>query len=317
MLNRFIHFKLGLWVLLTMTAFAGNSFICRLALATTTIDPVSFTSIRLLSGALGLVIIVVCMQFFSKAMRVSTSTILHCDKYNLWGCLSLFLYALLFSLAYIKLDAGVGALLLFGFVQLTMLGWAVIRGDKVSNREWLGIIIALIGLFILLAPNEFSPDLQASTFMALSGVCWAIYTLNGKFRKTSSTNNSATAPPVALNATLNTAKNFTLALPLVLLSLFIVHTFTNTQTMIHLPFNGIVLASLSGIVTSAAGYSLWYTILPRLNVTTAACAQLSVPILAAIGGVVLINETISLRFLVATIITLTGITVTVFAKRKS
>jgi len=304
--------KTAFLIFLAMLAFAGNSFICRLALANNAIDPISFTSIRLVSGALGLMLIVLIMPSLSTQMgnhsldKTSNRSFFRFSKSNIIGSLMLFIYAILFSLAYINLDAGVGALLLFGSVQLTMLGFNLLNGGKISIMETFGIVIASLGLVILLAPNEFSPDLTASAVMILSGIAWAFYTLNGQ--------SNATIDP-----TINTAKNFMLTIPLVLISLFIALSFFSLDSFSKLSFNlslnGILLASLSGIVMSALGYSIWYAVLPKLSITVAACAQLSVPVLAAIGGFILIDEALTYRFLIATVLTLMGITITVFAKK--
>lgn len=292
-------------IFLAMSAFAGNSFICRLALASDAIDPISFTSIRLISGAIGLLTITVVMSMSAptnSSDKTQSFALFTFDKSNVIGSLMLFIYAILFSLAYIKLDSGVGALLLFGTVQLTMLGFNLLKGGKISAFESLGIILASIGLVILLAPNEFSPDLTASGLMVLSGIAWAFYTLNGQTASTS-------------NPTINTAKNFTLTIPLVVIGLLITLSTSELVDFNKLSLYGVFLASLSGIIMSALGYSIWYAVLPKISITIAACAQLSVPVLAAIGGFILIDETLSLRFFIATVLTLSGIAVTVFAKK--
>lgn len=300
--------KTAFLILLAMSAFAGNSFICRLALASNTIDPISFTSIRLISGAFSLMLIVQIMPLFSSKVtenafvKTSKPSLFNFNKSNISGSLMLFVYAILFSLAYIELDAGVGALLLFGSVQLTMLGFNWLKGGKVSIIEVFGIAIASLGLIVLLAPNEFSPNLIASSLMVLSGIAWAFYTLIGQSSS-------------SVNPTLNTAKNFTLTIPLVLALLLITFTFFTVNSFNKLSVNGVLLASLSGVVMSAVGYSIWYAVLPKLSIIVAACAQLSVPILAAIGGFILIDETLTLRFLVATVLTLSGISITVFFKK--
>ena len=299
--------KTAFFIFLAMLAFAGNSFICRLALASNAIDPVSFTSIRLISGALGLMLIVLMVPIVSASPSSSRSlseqtSLQNVNKSNIIGSLMLFIYAILFSLAYIKLDAGVGALLLFASVQLTMLGFNIVNGGKLSLIEAMGMFIASLGLIVLLAPNEFSPDVNASALMVLSGIAWAFYTLNGQSRS-------------ANNPTVNTAKNFLLTMPWVLLSLVMVYYFSHFDNTLNLSLNGVLLAVISGVVTSALGYSIWYAVLPKISITIAACAQLSVPVLAAIGGFILIDETLTWRFLIATILTLSGIAITVFAKK--
>ena len=290
-----------------MSAFAGNSFICRLALASDAIDPISFTSIRLISGALGLLLIILITPTFSanasnENRSIPFLSLLRFEKTNYIGSLMLFIYAVLFSLAYIKLDAGVGALLLFGTVQLTMLGFNLLNGGKVSVFEGFGIILASLGLIILLAPNEFSPDLIASGLMILSGIAWAFYTLNGQVKS-------------AFHPTVNTAKNFTLTIPLVIISVLISLYVSELVDLNKLSVYGIFLASLSGMIMSALGYSIWYAVLPKISITIAACAQLSVPVLAATGGFILIEETLTLRFFIATILTLLGIAITVLCKK--
>ena len=276
--------KLFCLTLLAMIAFAANSVLNRLALAGELIDPASFAVIRLFSGAIILCLIVL--------VRSDNRTSLFTCKRNL-SVGALLAYMLGFSFAYVSLDTGVGALILFGGVQITMFAGAVIVRESVSRLKWIGALVAASGLAWFLWPTpdaEISPT--GAGLMGIAALGWGIYSLMGRG---------------AENATAETAANFALAAPFSLLALFALAP--------NVTFEGFVLACLSGIVTSGLGYALWYAVLPRLASSTAAVAQLSVPIFATLGGVAFLSEDLTLRFVMAALIVLGGIGLSVVKPR--
>lgn len=268
--------------LVAMLAFAGNSVLCRLALSpdsSAIIDPASFSAIRLLSGAVTLLLIVLWRERRLPPMAGS------------WGgAAALFVYLLGFSYAYVQLDTGVGALILFGVVQLVMLFAALRAGHRLQLAEIAGLMLALVGLLLLLLPGATRPNLPGALLMALAGAGWALYSLAGR---------DAGAPLLA------TWGNFMRALPLLGL-LLVVPVFLPDQP---LRFNtaGVWLALASGSVTSALGYAIWYRALAGLKVTQAGVVQLSVPVLAALGGVWFVGEALSLRLIYSGALVLGGI----------
>lgn len=282
------RFSLILLTSLALIAFAGNSVLNRLALASGSIDAASFTLVRLLSGA--------CLLSLILLVRGRTS-----DEQN-WmnvkgswaGALSLLGYALLFSFAYIVLDAGLGALLLFVSVQITMLGWGLKMGERLSGMAWLGLFAALIGLFILLWPSErqMLPPLAVIAMIG-SGVSWGIYSLLGRG---------------SVDPTAQTGGNFIRAsgVALILFTVWIGIAPQFDAPLFVTP-EGLVWASLSGAVTSGLGYAIWYAVLPSLSANRAGVLQLSVPPLAALGGILFLGEALSARFVLASLIILGGI----------
>ena len=264
--------------LLAMIAFAGNSLLCRLALKRTTIDAASFTFIRILSGAVALWIIVI----------ISKGT---WRKAGSWAsALALFAYAAAFSFAYISLSAGTGALLLFGAVQATMILWGLRTGERMRTRQWLGLALAVGGLVALLFPGLSAPPINGALLMICAGIAWGIYSLRGK---------GAGDPATA------TAGNFLRAVVL-----------ATGLSMALLPWlkldrGGIGYAILSGAIASGVGYLIWYSALPELKAASAATVQLSVPVLAAAGGILFLGEPITLRFLLASLAVLGGIALVV------
>ena len=271
------------YTVLAMLAFAGNSIICRLALRDAAIDPASFTGIRLAAGALALVLI------FAVTRR-GQSVAGHGD----WAAgLMLFLYAVLFSYAYISLNAAAGALILFGFVQATMIVMALAAGDRPSASEWLGWLLALGGLAWLLLPGAEAPPLGGALLMAASGIAWGVYSIQGR------------AQSDALAAT---TANF--ARTLIAVALLAVLT---TGAMRMTPA-GVLLAILSGALTSGVGYVLWYAALDYLSSIQAALVQLSVPAIAAVAGVLLLAEPLSSRLVFAGLLILGGICLAVLGK---
>ncbi|MDQ3314717.1 MAG: DMT family transporter [Verrucomicrobiota bacterium] len=270
--------------LMAMTAFAGNSLLCRLALKHTSIDAASFTSVRIVSGAITLWLVV--------NLRGGVR-----QRAGSWAsALALFVYAGAFSFAYLSLSAGTGALLLFGAVQATMISWGLRTGERLRIRQLVGLAFALGGLVALLLPGLSAPPIRGSILMLSAGLAWGIYSLRGK---------SAGDPATA------TAGNFLRAVPLAaLLSIALL-------PWVRLDRAGIVYAVLSGAIASGLGYAIWYTALPGLKATSAATVQLSVPILAAAGGVLFLGEWITLRLLVASVAVLGGIALVVTEKRRA
>lgn len=267
-----------LLTLLAMLAFAGNSLLCRLALTRTGIDAASFTGLRILAGALVLALVV---QLRSGPRERAGS----------WpSALALFAYAAAFSFSYLNLTAATGALLLFGAVQATMIGYGRWKGERLRGRQALGFLLAVAGLVGLLLPGLSAPPLQGALLMIGAGMAWGIYTLRAK----------GSGDPLCA-----TAGNFMRAV---------------------LPAGGFALALLpwasldpagagyalaSGALASGLGYAVWYTALPALKVTSAATVQLSVPVIAAVGGIVFLGEPVSLRLLLASVVILGGIALVV------
>lgn len=266
---------------LAMLAFAANSILCRIALNGGFIDPASFTSLRLFSGAL-----VLAIFFFGKGDTFQISSL----RPNLVPGMMLFVYAACFSFAYVDLSVGAGALILFGMVQLTMVTVGTVNGERQSVVTILGMLIALGGLVYFLLPGATTPSLSGALLMGLSGIAWGIYSLLGR----------RAADPV-----LNTARNFAVATPLALI-LGLFHL-----TELSLSLSGIALAITSGAAASAMGYIIWYRVLPELRTATASTIQLSVPVLAALIAIIFMGETVTQRFVIATITILGGIWMTI------
>jgi len=266
-----------LWpALFSLVAFAANSIFCRLALRDGAIDAESFTVVRLASGAVFLLLLI---RLRKPGMALGGS----------WkGGLALYLYAYLFSVAYLQLGAGVGALVLFGAVQITMFAFAWLRGERLSARTLLGMLIAFAGLVLLLLPGAEAPPLLSALVMAASGVAWGVYSLLGR----------GSPNPLA-----DTAGNFVRSLPLLLVLGIVMLALART----HVSPAGLLYALASGALASGAGYALWYGVVKQLSAQQAATMQLSVPVIAALGGVVLIGEPMSLRLLLASLVVLGGV----------
>ncbi|MEO6609711.1 MAG: DMT family transporter [Aestuariivirga sp.] len=269
---------------LAMLAFAGNSILCRLALKTTAIDAASFTSFRLLSAAASLWLIL--------AISKKTTNI----QGNWPSALALFVYAAGFSFAYINLKAGTGALLLFGSVQTSMISYGLWRGERFNVLQVGGFLLAILGLVVLVLPGLSAPPLSSSALMILAGGAWGIYSLRGR----------GSGDP-----TMMTAGNFIRTLPMAaVLSLV-------CWSQMQLDTKGTLLAVASGAITSGIGYAIWYSALPALKATQAATVQLSVPVIAAVGGIILLGESLSIRLFLASLTILAGITCVIFAKDNS
>jgi drug/metabolite transporter (DMT)-like permease len=261
-----------------LSAFAANSLLCRGALGAGAIDAVSFTVIRIAAGA-GM------LSLFAPPGRLGAG------KGGSWrGAFWLLLYGLPFSLAYTRLTAGTGALLLFGSVQVTMIGVAILRGERPSRREWLGLVGASGGLVYLVSPGLRAPDPLAAAGMILAGVGWAHYSLEGK----------RGGEPLRA-----TAENFRRAA--YLLAPWVVIGWAGrggTGFSPHLTAQGLLLATASGALASALGYIAWYAVLRDLSATRAALVQLAVPVWTAIGAVALLDEAISWRLALSSIVIL-------------
>lgn len=270
---------------LALLAFAGNSILCRFALGELSIDAVSFTSIRLFSGALFLLFVV----------RVTSKTPLNIVRGSWSGACFLFIYAITFSFAYISLDTGTGALILFGFVQATMITFSLLKGEKLSMAQWIGLVVALVGLVILLLPGASAPSLSGFMLMAVSGMAWAFYTIIGK---------SSTTPLA------DTTSNFVKTLPFVA-----VVTLLSLSSM-KITNQGIALAALSGALTSGLGYAIWYAALREITVTQAAIFQLLVPIIATVAGVLFFKEVITPNLTIASASILGGILIFIIRKEQ-
>ncbi len=261
---------------LAMLAFAGNSILCRMALADGTIDPASFTAIRLLSGA------VVLLLILGGAGKIKTVA-----RHGSWlSALVLFLYAIGFSYAYIELSAGTGALILFGFVQATMLAMALLAGARPAAVEWIGWVLAVAGLVWLMLPGVEAPSTAGALLMAAAGVAWGVYSIRGQAES---------------DALASTTANFARALAaMAVVMLLLQGNFAATG-------RGVLLAVVSGALTSGVGYVIWYAALKGLTSIQAALVQLSVPAIAAAGGVLLLAEPVSMRLLTAGALILGGI----------
>ncbi|SFI47509.1 DMT family transporter [Celeribacter neptunius] len=264
----------------TLIAFAGNSLLTRAALVDPDNSALGFAGVRLLSGAVLLVAVATFRRVPPRFTRADVPAVL-----------ALFAYAVAFSLSYREMAAASGALILFAVVQVSMLAVATLRGARIGGLGLLGVALALVGLTWLLLPGLAAPPLGAALMMALSGLAWGIYSLLGQ------RSGSGGGDPVD-----RTIRNFLGTVPLVLLIFLIVPP-------VLTPF-GWLMAVLSGAVASALGYLLWYLVLPKLSTPLAASAQLSVPLIAALGGVLFLGEGLSARFVLASVLILGGIALT-------
>jgi len=271
--------------IIALIAFAGNSILCRIALGDAQIDAAGFTVARLISAAIFLYFLV----FFNK--RTDESSL---NYGSWWSSIMLFIYAICFSFAYLTLDTGTGALILFGSVQLCMLTMSKLSGERFSSLALIGLLTALFGFIYLVFPTLSTPSLIGFVLMSLSGVAWGLYTLAGKGAKQPSA---------------ETSMNFIRTLPLALIVLPFVD-FSSVTT------KGLIVAMISGIVTSGIGYIIWYKALPLLTGIQAAVSQLLVPVIAAIGGFLFLSEPISTRLIIASILILGGVLLVSLEKSK-
>jgi drug/metabolite transporter (DMT)-like permease len=280
------RFLTAVYTSLAMVAFASNSLLNRLALGQESIDAISYTTIRLMAGALVLWLI-------SFVQRNNTGSKL---GGNWISSAMLFVYAIAFSFAYLSLSAGTGALILFGSVQITMIFVALRSGERPRRLEWLGILLALGGLVYLVLPGLRAPSPLGSALMMMAGIAWGVYSLRGR----------GSGSPLA-----DTAGNFLRAVPLIIFLRLV------PVSDVHLSQSGSLLAVLSGAIASGVGYVIWYAALAGLTATRAAIIQLSVPVLAAWGGVVFLAEDVSLRLILAATLILGGIALAIAGRRKA
>ena len=269
---------------LAMTAFAANSLLCRRGLKSAGLDAASFTAIRLCSGALALYLIVRTRQ---GERRLAGS----------WpSAAALFIYAAAFSFAYARMPTATGALILFGSVQATMIGFGLLKGEKLSRWQVIGLCCALGGLINLFLPGFSAPPLGGAALMSCAGAAWGAYSLSGR---------------AVVDPTTATTGNFVRSVPLaVVLSVVLLAETSFT-------ISGVWCAVASGAVTSGLGYVVWYSVLPHLKATTAATIQLSVPVLAALGGSLLLSEPVTLRLLGSSVAILGGIGLIVSARQRT
>ena len=278
-------------VAIAMFAFAANSLLCRMALSNSTIDPVSFTSLRIVSGAVALLLLS-CFSRRKQLQRHFTENLWQDVKRNanVFGGLSLFVYAISFSFAYISMSTGTGALLLFGAVQLTMISVGLMSGERFKIRQWFGFAFAFTGLIILLLPSTSSPSLLSGAVMVIAGISWGIYSLLGK---------------KSASALLSTSGNFIYASLLCILMIGAVLLLSDEYLVLNKA--GIYYALASGILASGCGYAIWYSVLPLIKSTSAATVQLSVPVIATMMGWAVLEEQLNLQIIIASIATLGGI----------
>jgi drug/metabolite transporter (DMT)-like permease len=271
------------FIIFALIAFAANSVLTRLALGANTIDAPSYTVIRLLSGTLVLLTI----------SKISNNKNGYSSKGSWFSSILLFLYAITFSFAFITLDTGTGALILFGSVQITMIILSLISGNRLHISEWLGVFISFAGFVHLVTPGVTTPSITGLLLMIVAGMAWGLYTLKGRDSD---------------NPLADTTNNFLRTTPMVLvLAIITIHN-------AHYSFEGIVLAILSGALASGIGYTIWYIALGSISATQAAVVQLSVPVIAALGGVVFASDAITLRLTLSALMILGGILLVVLGR---
>lgn len=274
-----------LWMTsLAMIAFAANSLLCRLALRGEHIDAASFTLLRIASGALILWLII---RFKDKNTT---------SQGNWLSAVALFIYAAGFSFAYLAISAGVGALLLFGAVQATMIGYGLWRGERLNTIQSCGLILACTGLIVLMLPGSAAPPLGSAFLMVAAGIAWGIYSLRGKG---------------VSNATANTAGNFMRALPFACGLTILMAGNAQMDSL------GILYALLSGALASGLGYAIWYAALPGMQATNAATVQLSVPVLATIGAAIFLDEMITTSLVLVSLAILSGIAMVILGRNRA
>lgn len=273
-----LHLRIVGGTALAMMFFAGDSILCRMALRHTSIDAASFTAVRIISGAVTLFFIV----FFRSGWRAPAGS---------WGsAAALMVYATGFSFAYVGLPASTGALLLFGAVQVTMIGRGWWAGERLHGRQWGGLFLALIGLVMLFLPGIAAPSTTGALLLLCAGAAWGIYSLRGR----------GSDAPVA-----ETAGNFLRAVPMAFV-LWIIFSGS-----VSIDPKGLAYAAASGAVTSGIGYAVWYSLLPALGATRAAAVQLSVPVLTAAAGILLLGEPITMHLALSSTAILGGITLVI------
>ena len=276
--------------MLALIGFAANSLLTRLALRPRLIDAASFTLLRLSAGAVALVVL-------ARLRRPAADL-----RQGSWtSALLLFGYVVPFSYAYLRIGAGMGALILFGAVQLTMIGWGLVRGERPRAGEWLGLVVAFSGLSALTLPGNARPDPWSFVLMVLAGVAWGAYSLRGRRSR----------DPLGA-----TAGNFVRSVPLASLLVVIVVLTRSLFGVLHAAPQGIALAIASGAFASGVAYTFWYTALPGLTALRAALVQLTVPVLAALGAVVLLDERPSVRLIGSGSAVLGGVIIALLSRAK-
>jgi drug/metabolite transporter (DMT)-like permease len=272
---------------LALIAFAANSVLCRLALGESAIDASTFTIVRLLAGAIVLTVIMSISKIKSNS-NTNSST-----KGSWPASIALFIYGLTFSFAYVTLDTATGALILFGSVQIAMILMSIFSGNRLHISEWFGMAIAFTGFVYLILPGVTTPSVIGFLLMTVSGIAWGIYTLKGRGSK---------------NPIMDTAFNFLRTMPFVIILAIVTFKYA------HYSSEGILLAVLSGSIASGIGYMIWYSALSGLSVTQAAVLQLLVPVIAAVGGIIFVSESISFRLTVSSAMILGGILMVVLGR---
>ncbi|RTE67455.1 DMT family transporter [Amphritea opalescens] len=287
-MNLRLHLSTILYTTFALVAFAGNSVLCRLALGEEALDAGSFTLIRLFSG----IVVLLLLWYLTQGRRGSDEP----HRQGSWlAATMLFVYALGFSYAYISLDTGTGALILFGAVQITMVLVSLFRGTRLLIVEWLGLVLAFFGFVYLMLPVLNTPSLWGFILMTLAGIAWGVYTLIGRG---------------SVNPLSDTHYNFLKTLPLMIATLVILLLLGD----ISLSVDGVILAMVSGGVASGIGYAVWYRALRGLSAVQAAALQLLVPVIAAAGGVLFADEVITLRLMISALLVLGGILLIVIGR---
>lgn len=305
-----LFLKATIYTIIALISFAANSLFCRMALADGNIDAWSFTIIRLLSAAACLSIIMVIhtyrlRQQAQKRGSASYDAIM-ADRGSWISSLSLIIYALCFSIAYVELDTGTGALILFSAVQLTMIGWGIYKKEQLSALQWMAFIVAVAGFVYLMMPSAAVPSLSAALLMSISGAAWGVYSIRGK---------SCISPLRA------TGYNFIRSLIAIPILLLVAMTSLDTIGLENIRLDtitleGVLLAGASGAIASGMGYSIWYMAMPLLQNTQAAIVQLCVPILASIMGMVFLSESLSAPFIIASSVILGAVMVFMLNKKQ-
>ncbi|CAM3700571.1 MULTISPECIES: DMT family transporter [Pseudoalteromonas] len=289
--------KATLYTVLALLAFAANSLLCRMALVQNYIDAWNFTALRLLSGALclGFIVLIQTKPKFNKSTNGDDILQHKADRGSWRSSACLLIYALCFSIAYVELDTGTGALILFSAVQLTMIGWGIYNKERLSVVQWCAFVIAVIGFVYLMLPSAAIPSLLPALLMMLSGIAWGIYSIRGK---------------VCISPLRTTTFNFArslCALPV----LFII----GFSHLAGISWQGIALACASGALASGIGYSIWYVAMPLLKSSQAAVVQLCVPVIAALAGMLFLAEELTIQFVIASAVILGAVLVFMLAKQ--
>jgi drug/metabolite transporter (DMT)-like permease len=284
--------QISVYTAFALVAFAANSVLNRLALGANALDASSYIGIRLVSGALTLALINgVNKQTFNTVQKAFSQPTISAFLPAFY----LFLYGIAFSFAYRSLNSGMGAFILFGTVQITMLSTALVKGERPHLAEWGGLIVAISGLIYLVLPGLSAPDPFGAFLMTIAGISWGFYTLKGR----------GVSDPIE-----TTALNFIRSVPMIL----VVNIFTFSNA--HFSTEGIIYALISGAITSGVGYSIWYTALRGLTTTQAALLQLFVPIIAALGGIIFLSESLTTRLIYAGLLIIGGVVLALFGKKR-